>query len=122
MGVIEGIKLAVFIAGLLWEYGPTMVAMGRKIYRKVEELIGKDKGSPERRAARKQAMFRDLVKTDRKKWQRYMGSAPSTAEVDAFREKIWQRENWGKRREQKMEAIRAEARARKAAKVAAKGK
>jgi hypothetical protein len=122
MGVIEAIKLGVFIAGLLWEYGPTMVALGRKVYWKVEELLGKGGGAAERRAARKQAMFRDLMRTEKGKWRRYMGSPQTMVEVDTFREKIWERENWGKRREKKMEAIRAGAMARKAAKVAAKGK
>ena len=118
MGPIAAIRLGMFIVGLLLEYGPTLVALGRKIYVKVEELMGSRKTTPnpEKRAELKQQMFRDLVKADGSNtWQKTMGFPANAGAVDVFREKIWERENWGKRREMKMEAIREAGKARKAA-------
>jgi hypothetical protein len=117
MGPIAAIKLAWFILDLLIDYGPSLVKLGRKAYWKVEELFGNHavQPDPEKRAEKKQEAFRDLIQADRRTWVMAMGYPPANSSVDTFRQKIWERENWGTRRRMKTEAIRKAAKARKEA-------
>jgi len=101
-------KLVTWIRGgwlawkMFWKYGPKIVGLGFRIYRKVEDLADQEVVaiSEEERDVKvelKRQMFGDLLSASRRLWYGTMGKHATEKEVEEFREDIWRRMNPGKR-------------------------
>ena len=87
-----------FVLDLLFKYGPSLIKIGREVYRKVEEMA--EQWSVDKYVTRgeRQKMPSDLKKMEfyrrmRPQWERAKGATPAKRDVAKFRQRIWVLEN-----------------------------